>query len=178
MGNEARVYTPHFRVAFPQVFTPAEGDMDKGFYSVVMLFPKDEDLSVLKRAAKAAAKEKWGDKIPKGLRQPFRDGDEKELTGYSGHIFVKAKTKYQPGLVDAKRNPIIDPTEFYAGCWAHATVSAAAYDFNGTRGVKFYLHNIQKLKDDDAFVGGFSVQDDFGAPEQASQDADLEDDWG
>jgi len=177
MTDKARIMTPAFRVAFPEVFTPGGMDPSKPKYSIVMLFDKSEDISELKRIAQAAAKEKWGDKIPADRRSPFRDGDTKDMAGYPGTTFVKAATKYKPGLVDAQRNDIIDETEFYAGCWARATLTAYAYDFQGNRGVAFNLHNIQKLKDDDSFVGGMSAQDDFGAPEAASQDADQIDEW-
>jgi hypothetical protein len=152
-------------------------DAEKPKYSVIMLFDKADDLSDLKRIASAAKKAKWGDKPPAGLRSPFRDGDEKDLAGYAGCVFVKAATKFKPGLIDKDRNDIIDETEFYAGCHARASLTAYAYDFQGNRGVAFNLHNVQKLQDDDPFVGGVSAQDDFGAPEAASQDAD-QDDWG
>jgi hypothetical protein len=177
--DKARIMTPAFRVAFPEVFKAVSYEGGDAKFSITMLFDKAEDLSALKRIASAAKKEKWGDDPPKNLRSPFRDADEegKETNGYAGKIFVKASTKFQPGLVDAKRQPIIDETEFYAGCWARATVTAYAYSVKGNHGIAFNLGNVQKLKDDDSFMGGVSAADDFGAPEAASQSSDDNDEW-
>lgn len=164
-----KVLTPEFRVSFPAVFTPRSAmDNAEPKYSVVMLFPKSADLSKLKAIAKAAIVEKWGDKIPKDLRSPFRDGDDKELDGYAGHIFITASSKMKPGLVNGNREAIINVDEFYAGCYARATVNAFAYDRNGNRGVAFGLQNIQKLREGEPFSGKTKPEDDFDAVSDAT----------
>jgi len=173
--SKARIMTPAFRVAFPEVFVPGGMDPAKPKYSITMLFDKTEDISELKRIAQAAAVEKWGDKVPAGIRKPFRDGDETAWAGFPGNTFVKAATKFQPGLVDANVQPIIDQTEFYAGCWARATVSAYAYDVSGNKGVAFNLHNIQKLKDDEPFIGVISAEQDFADAKSSVTASD--EDW-
>lgn len=163
-----KVLTPKFRVSFPTVFVPrAAMDGAEVKYSITMLFPKDADLSRLKAIAKQAATEKWGDKIPKDLRSPFRDGDTKELDGYAGMIFVAASSKMKPGLVNGNREPIIDSGEFYAGCYARATVNAYAYDRNGNKGVAFGLQNIQKLGEGTPFSGRTKPEEDFDAVSEA-----------
>lgn len=163
------VMTPEFRVSYPYVFKPqqpmkgSEGKDPK--YSVVMLFKKGEDLSKLKAAAQAAAVEKWGAdqaKWPKNLRVPFRDQGEKESEGYEeGAVFVTATSKAKPGLVDANLNHIIDESEFYAGCYARATVRAFAYDNAGNRGISFGLQNVQKLRDGESLSGRVKAEDEF-----------------
>lgn len=159
-----KVLTPKFRVSFPAVFVPrAAMDGAEPKYSVVMLFPKDTDLSRLKAIAKQAVTEKWGDKVPKDLRSPFRDGDEKELDGYAGQIFITASSKMKPGLVNGQREAIIEASEFYAGCYARATVNAYAYDRNGNKGVAFGLQNLQKLEEGEPFSGRTKPEDDFDA---------------
>lgn len=159
-----KVLTPKFRVSFPAVFVPrAAMDGAEPKYSVVMLFPKTADLSKLKAIAKQALVEKWGDKIPKDLRSPFRDGNEKELDGYADCIFITASSKMKPGLVDGQKQEIISADEFYAGCYARATVNAYAYDRNGNRGVSFGLQNIQKLEEGEPFSGRTRPEDDFDA---------------
>lgn len=161
------IMTPEFRVSFPVVFKPRSATNDNGDagtpkYSITMLFAKDADLSKLKAAAQAAAKEKWGDKIPKNLRSPFRDQGEKELEGYvEGAVFINATSLQKPGLVDRNREDIIDETEFYAGCYARATLRAFAYDKKGNRGVAFGLNNVQKLRDGESLSGRTRAQDDF-----------------
>ena len=165
-----KVLTPEFRVSFPAVFVPRSPmDGAEPKYSVVMLFPKNADLSGLKKIAKAAITEKWGDKPPKELRNPFRDGDTKELEGYAGMIFITASSKNKPGLVDASRQPIISADEFYAGCYARATVNAYAYNKNGNAGVSFGLQNIQKLRDGEPFSGRTKPEDDFDAVSDGTQ---------
>lgn len=159
-----KVITPEFRVSFPNVFRPAKSMQPNSEpkYGLAMLFPKGADLSALKKAAAEAVKEKWGDAPPKNLRSPFRDQGEKEFEGYEeGAIFISATSKQKPGLVDGGNQDIIDESEFYAGCYARASVRAFAYDQSGNRGVAFGLQNVQKLRDGDPLGGRSKPQDDF-----------------
>jgi len=169
------VLTPEFRVSFAYVFRPSKpmaGDENKDpKYTITMLFPKGADLSALKKAAQQAAIDKWGaDKVPKGLRSPFRDQGEKDYAGYeAGAIFINATSKQKPGLVDARMNDIIEEKDFYSGCYAHATVRAFAYDNKGNRGVAFGLQNIQKLRDGEPLGGRTRPTDDFQAVADAGE---------
>jgi len=171
-----RITTPAFRVSFPNVFKPkAAFEGQDPTYNIQMLFPKDpdsydypkevkkfaEDISRLKKLAAKAKKDKFGDKKVSGLRNPVRDGDEKDYDGYKGMYFVNAKSKQKPGIVDRSNEEIIDPQEFYAGCWARATIVAFAYDTAGNKGVAFGLQNLQFLGDDEAFSGKKNAKDDF-----------------
>lgn len=171
MGSK-KVLTPNFRVSFPHVFTPQADQNGKQKYSLVMLFSKKEDLSKIKTAIKDAVAEKWGAKVPQNLRMPLRDGDAKakenpELYGsYTGCYFIQASTVQQPGLVDESCEPIIDPREFYAGCYAHATITAYGYDRNGNKGVGIGLQNIQKVNDGDPLSGRSRAEDDFAPLDQ------------
>jgi len=157
--------TPEFRVSFANVFKPRAFEGQEAKYSVCMLFDKKTDLSELKRLAAEAVNEKWPDssKRPKGLRNPFRDGDTEkgDLAGYEGKIFINASSKIKPGLVDQDVQPIISEDDFYSGCYARATVTAYAYDTAGNRGVAFGLQNLQKLRDGEAFSGRAKPEDEF-----------------
>lgn len=169
-----KVLTPEFRVSFPAVFKAKSFEGQEPKYSITMLFDKKADLTGLKKAIQAAAVEKWGEdkaKWPKNLRTPLRDGDEKELDGYAGHYFVNASSKQKPGLVNQKVEPIISEDDFYAGCYARATLQAFAYDTAGNKGVSFGLQNIQKLRDGDTFSGRRRPSDEFTAVEDGSDDA-------
>lgn len=165
MANEVlRVLTPKFRVSFPAVFKAEAYEGKEPKFSITMLFDGKTDLSALKAAANAALDEKWPDKKkrPANLRSPFRDGAEKpDLDGYDGCIFVRATSKTKPGLVDQNLQAIIDPADFYAGCFARATIRAYAYDNSGNRGVAFALDNIQKLGDGEPFSGKTTAEQDF-----------------
>jgi len=165
----AKTITPEFRVSFPNVFKPrafAEGLPAK--YSVVMLINKKEDISDMRALAKKAAEAKWPDpaKRPK-LRNPFRDGDTEkpDMDGYPGHYFINASGKHKPGLVDRDKQPILMEEDFYAGCYARASVTAYAYSTAGNNGVSFGLQNIQKLRDGESFSGKMKAEDEFDAVE-------------
>jgi hypothetical protein len=170
-----KLTSPVFRVSFPNVFEARaafEGQTKK--YSLTMLFdiakikadPSElEKFNKMKAALDAIAVEKWGDKMPKELKKPFRDGAEKEeYQGYGpGIIFVAASTTTKPGLVDQDLNRIMEPELFYAGCYARATLNAYAWSRMGKNGVSFGLQNIQKVADGEPFSGRTSAEDDFDA---------------
>lgn len=172
-----KILTPKFRVSFPSVFEARaafEGQEKK--YSLVMLFDiaeikKDPEQlklwNAMLQSVKDAAREAWGDKIPPSLKNPFRDGREKpEYDGYGeGIIFVNASTKTRPGIVDRKMQRIIEPEDFYAGCYARATVNPFTWTKMGKSGVSFGLQNIQKIEDGEPFGGKTKPEADFDALE-------------
>jgi len=162
------VITPKFRVSYPNVFRARKNDLSgKDEYSVVALFAKGENLSMLKAAAQAAAKEKWGDKMPKNLRSPFRDQGEREKDGKlpegleAGAIFINLKSQQRPGLVDGNRQAIIDENDLYAGCYARAQVRAYAYEQKGNTGVAFGLQNLQKMGEGEPLSSRVKAEDAF-----------------
>lgn len=169
-----RLITPVFRVSFPQVFTP-KPPMDGGepVYSIQMLFPKTmkEELKAMQAMYKEAAAAKWPNGLPKNFRSPFNDGDTKDLESHKGHFYVNCKTKFQPGLVGPDRQPIISQDDFYAGCFARASISAYAYDKNGNKGVAFSLQNIQKVKDGPKFASRVAAEDEFETIEGFESDS-------
>jgi len=167
--ENSKVKTPTFRASFANVFkprSPFEGQDPA--YSVQMLFPKSTDLAPLKEAARAACAKKWGaDKTlwPRNIRSPFKDGNEKNLADYKDMTVIEARSKMKPGIVDQNLEEIIEPGEFYSGCWARATLTCYAYAKAGNTGVSFGLQNLQKVKDDQAFSGKRNAKDDFDAIE-------------
>lgn len=182
----SKVNTPQFRVAFPAVFAPKKNDLNgKDEFSLVALFPKDADLSVLKQAAQAACEKKWGEdktKWPAGLRSPFRDQGERIVAatqqgkqapqGYeAGAVYLTLRSVQRPGVVDQNVQEIIDQADFYGGCWAIASLNAYAYDQKGNRGVSFGLGNVQKTKDDDYFGNRTKATEDFAPVEGAADNS-------
>lgn len=183
--------TPEGRVSFPSVFEPSEyGDTPK--YELTLIFPKGENLSEFKQAARDAATEKWGKDIPKGLKNPFKKVANK-LDTYGEEFdpeceFIVFRSTNRPGVVDAAVKPIIDQSEFYAGCWALVSTNAFAWEFRNkktnavmSRGVSFGLNNIQKVRDDDPLAGNrVKAEDDFepvagssGDPGAYDEDGDI-----
>jgi hypothetical protein len=170
-----KVTTPQFRASYANVFIPkaaTEGSEKK--YSISMIFPKDTDISKLKAAVKQAITNKWGNKKPRNLRLPFRDGDDEQADdeAYANSIFVNANSKQKPGIVDTHLNPILTEEEFGSGDYARATVVFAAYDVSGNKGVGCYLHNIQKIKDGERLGGKVKAENDFAVVDDDDDEND------
>lgn len=179
-----KVITPEAIISYPHIFEPqTPPGANEPVYSCALVFADDVDLTNMKAAASAVAKEKWGDKareMLKGgkIRMPFReDGEEK---GYPvGSTFMNVKSKQQPGVVsiyadeNGKPAVISDPSAIYPGAIVKASLRAYAYDVNGNRGVSFSLGNIQKVRDGQRMDGRLSAADEFTA--EAKPTADIED---
>lgn len=174
-----RLITPPFRVSFPSVFEKSSYNGGNPRFSLTALFfpTQFNDADKAKWKAIAAALDAVsldGFKKPmkdldRGLyKTPFHKGDEKEYEGYGDPTMrycTLANSKRRPQIIDIRTgNPISSENaeEFYAGCWARASVNP--YWFNNIgKGVALGLGNLQKLKDDQSFEGFTSADDDFGA---------------
>lgn len=181
MTKTGMIITPKAILSYPHLFEPrAQSPGAEPMYSCSLVFEAGTDLSELKQAAWAAAKEKWGDKAEAMLkdgriRMPFRtDGAEK---GYpEGSVFINVRSKSAPGIVDRYAGPdgkpvrITDESLIYPGCIVRASVRAFAYDTSGNKGVSFALGNIQKLADGPRLDGKRKAEDEFEALEQAPAD--------
>lgn len=175
----ARLITPPFRVSFPSVFEKTSYNNGTPRYSVVGLFyPKEfTEADKLKwTAIKAKLAEVCLElfkkpysvlKEDRSFKVPFHKGDEKTYQGYGDPnmiYFTMANSNHRPEIVDLKGQPIgiENQDDFYAGCWARASVNPYAFDHIG-KGVAVGLGNLKKLKDDDSFAGFTSAADDFGS---------------
>lgn len=165
------VTTDLVRFSYAYVFNPkANEDGGKLKYSVSIIIPKTATGTIAKinAAVEVAKKEgvgKWGGKLPVGLKMPLRDGDL-ERPGdpvYEGCYFLNASSVQKPGVVDANMNPIIDPEEFYSGCWGRVALNFYAFNAEGkNKGVAAGLQNLQKVRDGERLSGnGSSPEQDF-----------------
>jgi hypothetical protein len=181
--NPLKVITPKFRLSFPELFQPKamereDGTMGDAKYSIQMLFDKKTDLKSLKNVVAKAAKEKWGDNIPKGIYTPFKDGNEKDLEGYEDKIVVNASSKFKPQLVDQKLEEILAQNDLYAGCFARAAIVAYAWEAKNKqgkilkRGVSFNLESVQKLAEGEPFVKRPDATEDFDIVDDGSDNDD------
>ena len=179
-STSKKVVTPTFRASFVHVFEPRQNEQSgKLEYSVKMIFDKDADLTPLKDIIKEAVRNKWGSNPPKNLKFPLRDGNDSDLDKYpedANKIIANAKSvMYPPGLIDAKtKQEIIDPKEFYSGCYARASIVAYAYD-NVSKGVAFGLQNLLKIRDGEPLVNRASAESDFAGVIDAVQNEVGED---
>ena len=180
----SEVITPRARLSFPSLFkatkpkgAPAEQEPKFG---ATLLFDENADLSKLKKAAKDAAAEKWGDNIPKDLRTPFRDQGEKDYDGYEdGCIFITCTSKTRPSVVGPDKVTPVEEFEIYAGCYVHAAVRAFAYGGKGTGfrpGVSFGLQHIMKVADGEPLDGRTKPEDAFSEIETEVESTDEGDD--
>lgn len=147
-----RLITPEGTVSFPHFFTPrapAPGQ-DPRYSGVLVFTPEDQDTPDFKamRAAFAqAAQEKWGDNMPRGLRNPVRQCSEKSHFDSfpEGSVFVNFWSKEQPAIVNGALNSVTNPADVYSGQRARYSYRPFAYDTSGNRGVSVYLNNVQLI---------------------------------
>ena len=179
-----KIITPEFRVSYPNVFKPcyfvdnkpiypAKDDpkYDEAKYRLTLIFDKKTDLSAIQLLINDAIENKWPDlKLrPSNISSPFRDGSEKGgKAGYENCNFAaatKLSDRGAPVLVDENRDPIIDPKEFYAGCYARAQITAFGWKFANKHGISFGLKMIQKLRDGEPFAEDESTVEEAFSPE-------------
>lgn len=179
------VLTGLVRLAFVNALVAKPNPSGALKYSVTALIdPNDPVVPLIKEACKEAAVEKWADKIPKGMRSPLRDGNEKDYAGFEGMLFVSCNSDNKPGVVDAAAKPITESDRIYSGCWARLDLNFFAYQKAGNVGVAAGLNNIQVLGDDEVFAGRQDASKVFGAvvsadspfeKKDAKVDADVDD---
>ena len=179
--------TPIFRASYLNAFEARAADPakpnDKN-YGVEMWFRVAEacddrlkDQPVVKiddlvKAANAAAAEKWGvdtTKWPKGLKGPFKKGEE--LTGkngtLAGGVVVRTSRKEsfgRPVVVDQNVKDIIDKTQVYSGCYMLGKIHAYAWEHpTGGKGVSFTLDMLQLYRDGEPLGNAMKAEDAFAA---------------
>lgn len=169
----SKIITGKVRFSYANVFEPrAMTDGGTLKYSVSLIISKDDE-GTIKKIKKAIAqamedgKSKLADKGGKinksALKLPLRDGDEeRDDEVYENSLFVNANNTKRPGLVDENVQAIIDPDEFYSGCYGRASINFYAFNSNGNKGIACGLNNLQKLEDGDRLDGSSSAESDFG----------------
>jgi len=149
-------------------------------FEITLIFDEDTDLRAMKKAAQEVGIEKFGVKFPEMVKKgkylwPFVDNadmvndDDEPITGFENPgTKVKFKTKDKPGIVDGDAEPIMDKSEIYDGMRARVSCRPFAYD-NESKGVAFFLINVQKLGDGDRLSGDPAAEDDFKPAKKASK---------
>jgi hypothetical protein len=142
--------TPTATLSFPHLVEPSAFGDGEPSYTAVLLFDKaaqaTPEFAALKKACADAVKEKFGDKINmKAVRNPFRDGNEKDYAGYRDTVYITIKSKTKPVLVDEDTHKLINVDRVFPGAKVIANVNPAAYDYLGNKGVTFYVAAVQFL---------------------------------
>ena len=176
--NNTKVVTGKVRFSFVNVFEPkAFGENQTPKYSVMLLIPKSDvgTIDRMRKAINAAAEKgkttKFGGKIPTVLKSTLKDADVDtnqdgdvfaDIWDYAkNHYILNVSSKIAPQIVDAERNPIINPVDFYSGCYGRASINFFAYNNNGNKGISAGLGNLQKLEDGEPLGGITSAEQDF-----------------
>jgi len=166
--TKVKIVTGKVRFSYANVFQPkasVEGGTPK--YSVSLIIPKSDKETIAKinkafEETKQAAAAYFGGSVPKGLKGGLRDGDEeKDDPAYAGCYFINANSAQKPGVVDMDLNPIIDPSEFYSGCYGRASITMYPYDVSGTKGIAFGLNAVMKTEDGERLGGATASAADF-----------------
>ena len=129
-----------------------------------MLF-RSETVNQIKKAfeeCKTSNAAYFGGSVPKLLKGGLRDGDEeREDDAYAGHYFINANSAQKPEVVDADMQAIIDPNEFYSGCYGRVSLTFYPYNAAGSKGIACGLNNLQKTADGEKLGGGSTAAADF-----------------
>lgn len=180
--DNTKVVTGKVRFSYVSVFEPKTTEDGKEKYSVSLLIDKKDKKTIdaVNKAvenAKQAGISKFGGKIPAVLKLPTHDGDVErpDDEAYCDKYFINAKSNTKPGLLDRKGCPIIDPTEFYSGCYGHASVNFYAFNSNGNKGIACGLNNLMKTEDGEPLAGRSKAEDDFADLIDSSDSSDDED---
>jgi len=163
----------------------------KDEFSTQVLVPKSdaETVNALKAAAKEALVAKFGDKVPKNVRNPMRDGDTETKTDgsplgkeYAGCYFFNTKSNNKPGAVDANGQDLIGASDIVSGDFGRVSLNAYAYSQAGNNGVSYGLNNVMLVSKGEPLGGARpSAASDFGvtskpaavAVESVSADDDI-----
>lgn len=181
--NPRKVITgPKTLWCYLSVFHPKSINGSTPKYSGQFRIPKTDKKTVAKiEAAMKAAYEEGKDKL-KGssksippydtLKKPLRDGDAEfpDDESYAGYYFVNANNSDKPGVLGPDKEPILDESEVYSGCFGKASLVFYAFNNNGNRGIACSLQNLWKISDGQRLGGHTTAEEDFA-------DEDDEDDF-
>ena len=134
--NPMKVITgPNTRWSYCNVWQPKSINGGTPKYSVSLIIPKSDTVTINKIKAAIEAAYKEGEAKLKGngrsvpalsvLKTPLRDGDAErpDDEAYANAYFVNANSATAPGIVDADRQPILDTSEVYSGVYGRASIN-------------------------------------------------------
>lgn len=164
-----KVVTGKARLSYEHLFEAHgfEGQTPK--YSAMLLIPKEDEKTIekLRNAEEVALEQgkssKFNGKVPKAWKSIIRDGDEvaDEYPEREGHWFMTVSSVRPPIVVDRNKEPVLDRSEVYSGCYVRASLNAFPYSVSGNKGVSFGLNHVQKLAEGEPFGSVDSVEDVF-----------------
>ena len=179
-----RIVVKDARMAYIHLLEPraaAEGAEAK--YSVTLIIPKTDETNIaaIKAAMKAAVSKKFGDKPPKGLRNPLRDGDEKDAESgeymkgdeFRGNWYLSASSKKPVRALAGKARMPATDEHLQSGNYGAAELNFYGYDAAGNRGVAAGLNGVWITRKGEPLGSGATdwgviEAEDFGTPATAA----------
>lgn len=180
-----KIKLENVRLAFPQLFEAktVNGEGEPAYSAAFLLPPNHPAIAELNKAMEVVGKDKWGDKwvnVKKDIaikdRFAIHDGDTKsEYAGFPGNMFVSARNKTRPLVVDRDKSPLTQADgRPYAGCYVHASIELWAQDNSYGKRINASLRGVQFYKDGDAFAGGGAAsEDEFDSVDEFATADDL-----
>lgn len=174
--SNTQITTGKVRLSYVNLFNPrTNDDGTAGKYGCTIIIPKSDTKTLSKiKAAIAAAKERYTSLNPTKkapANTTLHDGDGPTPNGdeygpeCKGAYVMSVSTKTRPVIVDRDKNPILDASEVYSGCYARVILNFYAYDTAGNRGISAGLNGVMKIADGEPLAGAVVT------------DADWDDDW-
>lgn len=161
--------TPSGTAHYVNVFRPGRpmDETKEEKYSITLtIAPDHPKLAAFRKKIEEVATARFGAKakqmLEKGqLKNPIRDGHEKEDENFHGKVFITARSSDKPQVVDMDAEPVMDQDDFYSGCLARADVYIYAFEKAGNKGISLILNSVQKLGDGERLAGRRSAASAF-----------------
>lgn len=159
------------------IFEPKVEDGKARYYAIVVL--EDGEEAKVKEICKAAAKAKWGDKLPEKFTVwGVQEGDRPSFTSTYGRNFINPKaTETVPPKTLVKRNGAFVETNkregiIYPGCDVAVSINAFAYEAkkNSPAGVTLGLRAILFRGDNEPLIDIIDADNEFGDIEVEEKD--------
>ena len=139
--NPLKVITgPDTRWSYANVWEPKSINGGTPKYSVSLIIPKTDTVTIAKINAAIEAAYKEGEAKLKGngksvpplaaIKTPLRDGDieRPDDEAYANAYFINANATTAPGIVDADCNPVLTRSEVYSGVYGRASINLYAFN--------------------------------------------------
>jgi len=161
------------RFAYLNCWTPSSkyNGMQKYSLSAIIDKSDNETINMIEDAIETVRNESlqlWGGRIPMHLKLPLHDGDEEKPDNsvFKHSLFINAKSKEAPQIVDNNVQPITNQSDLYPGCYGKVSITLYGYNYNGAKGIAAWLGNIQKIKDGEPFSTKINATDEFKVEER------------
>lgn len=114
------VRSPAGIAAFTYLYSPDSGGKysDDKYKLTLIVDPEgtaQAEIDAIHKVCRKVAKEEFGNKVNlDDVRMPYQEGAE-DKEEFAGKMILRTKSKFQPGIVDAKRKPLAEGVKVKSG---------------------------------------------------------------